>query len=130
MITYAIVGRLIRDAEIVTNKSGNSCEKFTLAVNMGKDKSRLYTCYYSAAIATKLHPWLVKGRQVMVAGSPNFSTGKDGKEYENVYVNSIELCGKKEETEELKTPPADYKQPSPDGLNGPESWEDEDTIPW
>ena len=123
MISYTMVGRLIRDAEQVTNKQSNTSEKFTIAVNIQKDKSKLFTCYYSNG--TKIHNFLLKGRQVMVIGSPNYTTGTDGKEYENIRVSIVELCGKREDNEELKSPPADMKPQT----NGPESFEEPD-IDW
>lgn len=149
MITYSMMGRLIRDAETVTNKKGESAEKFTLSVPYEKDRTRLYTCYYYGERAMKLHSYLLKGRQVVVVGSPSWSE-YNGKEYENVRVNTFEFCGTRTDAEKQQENPdhlpyqcgdryfstrqelENYKaslNTSSAKTNGPEEWDDAD-IPF
>ena len=150
MISYTLVGRLIKDAESVSVQSGKLAEKFTIAVNFDRDKSKLYTCYYFGDRAAKLHDYLRRGRQVFIIGNPSWRE-YEGKEYESVTVVSFEFCGSKSDADgEFKTPP---KQDNPehlpyqcdgryfrtreemetykkskygDNLSGPESFEDDD----
>lgn len=151
MITYTIVGRLIKDSESVTNSKRNISEKFTVAVNQNKDKSKLYTCYFYGERASFLHPYLIKGRQVMLMGSP-YWRDYEGKEYESVNVSTLELCGtakdsKAEAGQQPQNPDCkpftmdgrffdtrdeleNYRAlKSPDGLAGPETFDDDD-IPF
>lgn len=111
MITYTIVGRLINDAEAKSDKNGNNIEKFTVAVNQNKDKSRLYTCYYHGERGRKIHAYLLRGRQVQIVGSPEWRD-YNGKEYENVSVSLIELIGSKNE----QYSPAPSESKNPEGL--------------
>lgn len=151
MITYTIIGRLINDAEAKSDKNGNNIEKFTVAVNQNKDKSRLYTCYYHGERGRKIHAYLLRGRQVQIVGSPEWSD-YNGKEYENVSVSLIELLGNK--NEQGYSPAPSQSEDNPDGLpyqmdgkffksreelekykesvfgKGPESFDDGDDIPF
>lgn len=146
MITYTIVGRLIRDAESVSDKNGNSSEKFTLAVNTNKENSRLYTCYFHGERAKKLHPYLLKGRQLMIIGTPSWRE-YNGSEYESVMVSILEFCGSKSDIEKQNPDNKPYEMDgryfdtreelnsykasrSSDGLNGPEVFDAGDDIPF
>lgn len=114
MITYTMCGRLIADAEAKSDKNGNNIEKFTVAVNQNKDKSKLYTCYYRGDRGRKIHPYLTRGKQVQVIGAPEWSD-YNGREYENVSVSLIELLGSKGETS-YSPAPAQTSEDNPDGL--------------
>jgi len=147
MITYTLLGRLIKDAEMTTDKKGNAYTKFTVVIDAGNDKTKLYTCYLHGNRVQKLHQYLLKGRQVLIVGTPSWRD-YNGTEYESVMVSTLEFCGSKADIkpenpdklpytsdgryfatrEELEKYEASKK--SPDGLAGPETFDEGDDIPF
>lgn len=151
MISYVISGRLTADAEAKTTQNGLSFEKFSIAVNISKEKAKYYNCSWFGQSASKMHVYLTKGMPVTVMGTPRWFIGSDGREIESVTVNALEITGSKPMSEKTDN---DYCKPyemdgkqfptreeleaykeqvfskgSPDGMNGPETFEDID-IPF
>ena len=93
-------GRLTKDAEIKTNKSGNKFLSFTLA-NNGFSQGEQTTTFFNVISYNNYDiqrqekdNFYNKGRLVVVSGRPNeVMTIKDNKTYlnRNIIANSIEL---------------------------------------
>lgn len=151
MISYVISGRLTADAESKTTQTGLTFEKFSVAVNISKEKAKFYSCSWFGASASKMHVYLTKGMPVTVMGTPRWFVGSDGREIESVTVNQLEITGskpmsEKEDNEDRKPYEMDgkqfstreeleaykeqvFSQGSPDGQKGPETFDDLD-IPF
>ena len=151
MISYVISGRLTADAEAKTTQNGLSFEKFSIAVNISKEKAKFYNCVWFGQSASKMHVYLTKGMPVTVMGTPRWFVGSNGQEMESVTVNQLEITGskpmsEKADNDDWKHYEMDGKQfstreeleaykeqvfskSSPDGMNGPETFEDID-IPF
>lgn len=101
-------GHLGRDAELVTFGDRQQV-KFTVACTEGKGERANTTWYDVFSYATKLHPYLLKGKEVVVMGSLSIrKTEKDGKTYinNNVYADDIALCGSRADTQVAQAPQA------------------------
>lgn len=89
-------GHIGRDAELVQIGERQQV-KFSLACTEGKGERANTTWYDVLSYAVQIHPYLLRGKEVVVAGSLSIrrSTGKDGKTYTNlnVYADGVELCG-------------------------------------
>lgn len=96
--SISFVGKLGKDSERI-GYAGGQLLKFSVANNVGwGDKKQ--TVWWNCAIFGKqaegaLMDYLVKGAQVYITGEVSFTEGKDGKTYNNVTVNNIELVGSK-----------------------------------
>lgn len=103
MISYTIKGRLIKDSEAVSTTTGNSLEKFTIICDTGiKDKPKFFNCNFFGDRASKLHPYLLKGRELLVIGTPTWRE-YDGKTYESVTVATLDFCGSKNDAQTTPT---------------------------
>lgn len=120
MQQIVIRGNLTRDAELVTFGERQQV-KFTVACNEGKNEKKVTTYYDVLSYSTGIHPYLQKGKDVVVAGrlSVRTSQGKDGKTYTNlnVYADGVELCGRREDSPATSDPHAVYNAaPSQDTI--------------
>lgn len=107
-----LVGRLVRDAEARTTKSGKNIAAFTLAVNgIEKEYVDFIDCLAWGKTADVVTKYTNKGKRVGVVGKLHINKyeTKDGEKRSRaeVIVNSIQLlsgaeASKKEDAEEAK----------------------------
>lgn len=107
-----LVGRLVRDAEACTTKSGKNIAAFTLAVNgIKKEYVDFIDCLAWGKTADVVTKYIGKGKRVGVVGKLHINKyeTKDGEKRSRaeVIVNSIQLfssaeASKKEDAEETK----------------------------
>lgn len=116
-----IHGNLTKDAELVTFGE-RTMVKFSVACNEGKDEKKRTTYYDVLSYSTAIQPYLVKGKDVIVAGrlDVKVSQGKDGKTYVNcnISADTVELCGRRDDNQTTTDPKVEY-QPNNAGYNGP-----------
>ena len=91
MNVFTCVGRLGRDAKIKETQSGDQVTSFSLATNVGYGESKTVMwidCSIWGKRGVNLHPNLVKGAEITVAGelSQREYTNKEG-----VVVKSLSL---------------------------------------
>ena len=99
MISYTIKGRLIKDAESASTNTGNTLEKFTIICDSGiKDKPKFFNCVFFGERGSRLHPYLLKGRDVLVVGTPKYRE-YNGSVYEDVNVSSFDFCGSRNDVQ-------------------------------
>lgn len=107
-----LVGRLVRDAEARTTKSGKNIAAFTLAVSgIEKEYVDFIDCLAWGKTADVVTKYTSKGKRVGIVGKLHINKyeNKDGEKRSRaeVIVNSIQLlssaeASKKEDTEETK----------------------------
>lgn len=107
-----LVGRLVRDAEARTTKSGKNIAAFTLAVSgIEKEYVDFIDCLAWGKTAEVVTKYTSKGKRVGIVGKLHINKyeTKDGEKRSRaeVIVNSIQLlssaeASKKEDTEETK----------------------------
>ena len=116
MQQIVIRGNLVKDAELVQIGERQQV-KFTVACNKGKGEKKVTTYYDVLSYATYLQPYLLKGKDVIVAGE--LSVKKDesnGKTYVhlNVYADDVELCGRRDDAPQATVEPkVQYQAPQP-----------------
>ena len=90
-----LIGNLVADAEIKTGKDGNEFISFRIAVTDLYGEEKRTTYYEVTCPKTKSIENLKKGNLIVVSGRPSLSAiCKDGKAYQNNYVNAafVNLC--------------------------------------
>ena len=110
-------GNLVKNAELVQFGERQQV-KFTIACNEGKNEKKVTTYYDVLSYSVAVQPYLLKGKDVIVAGrlSVRSSQGKDGKTYTNlnVYADGVELCGSRGDSASATAEPkAQYQAPQP-----------------
>lgn len=115
MQQIVIRGNLVKDAELVQFGERQQV-KFTVACNEGKNEKKVTTYYDVLSFSVQIQPYLLKGKDVVVAGrlSVRTSQGKDGKTYTNlnVFADSVELCGRRDDAPQATTEPkVQYQAP-------------------
>lgn len=83
MVKGTFIGRIGKDAELKSTKTGENFAVFSVAcdVGYGKNKSTVWVdCAIFGKRAESLAPWLKKGTAVTVFGEPSVRTyeGRDG----------------------------------------------------
>jgi|BioPla2DNA2_1021312.scaffolds.fasta_scaffold67357_3 single-strand DNA-binding protein len=103
MNTFNGIGRLGRDPEIRTTKSGKSVCTFDIAINRGyNDEVDWIRCVAWERVAEMINQHCYKGRMIGVTGKlRQNSYEKDGKKYSNleVQVSDITFCDDKKNNE-------------------------------
>ena len=146
MATYMIDGRLTADAVMKASSEGKEFMTFSIAWNLGKDKGvHYYACTMRGSDrTTKLLPYMRRGKYLVIVGEPYWRE-YNGKTYEYIQVEKLNFAGgdaepKVENNPEHKPFQCDgkyfdtkeevdaYKREH--GLNGPESFEEFDDIPF
>ena len=98
-----LVGRLVRDAEMIPTTTGKMVTKFSIAVNKKrkagnewKDSPSFFEIVLWGQLGESLHPYLTKGKQVVVTGELNqerWQQNGDNKSKVNVTASTIQLLG-------------------------------------
>lgn len=129
-------GNLTKNAELVTFGERQQV-KFVIACNKGKGEKKVTTFYDVLSYATYLQPYLLKGKDVIVAGE--LSVKKDesnGKTYVhlNVYADDVELCGNRGDSQTTTEPQVPYqaptKQPTPQPAANASIFGGDDDMPF
>ena len=101
----ALVGRLVREAEVKYSNSGSAMVRFSIAVNRSRrsgdgswtDEASYFDCLYAGKSAEGISQYLDKGRQVAIQGElrQNRWTDQEGQTRSRVeiFVNSLSLLG-------------------------------------
>ena len=128
MQNITVTGRIARDAEIRTTQGGQTVCSFTVASDQGfGDKKQ--TNWFRASLWGKrgqsLHPYLLKGGQVTVAGELEV-TEWEGKTQLNISANDVALQGGRASGQR------DDTHSSQDGFGGQSSQNDDldDDVPF
>lgn len=98
-----LIGRITKDLELRTTKSGNSVCEFTLAVNRDKENTDFITCQVWNKQAENLCKYQGKGSLISVAGELRVETYEinDKKHYKTyVLSNAIEYLSPIEKIQE------------------------------
>ena len=122
-----LCGRLTRDAELKSAKNGNPCCLFAIAVNRSKDATDYFDIEMWGKNASAIHPFLSKGKQVLVDGNLKQQVWeKDGQKRYRIVVwaDNVQMLGGGEKPHS-DAGNAPETKPN-DGLNGPESFDDSD----
>ena len=125
MNSVNLTGRVTKDIELSTTKSGQSVASFNLAVNDYRDKNGNEVAYFIRIVAwgnwaKVCHQWAKKGTSIGVSGklTSNVYTTKQGeKRYiTEVVAHSIDLLArpKQQDSDKPNTTPA---APVDDGVN-------------
>ena len=111
MATITVLGKLGKDVE-VKSVNGTTLAKFSIAENVGFGDKQV-TIWYDVSLwgkqaESKLIDYLNKGTQVHVSGE--FSQREyNGKQYNEIRVYDLKLCGGKQEAQPQQPQP----QPQP-----------------
>lgn len=101
-----LIGRITKDLELKSTKSGNSVCEFTLAVNRDKENTDFITCQVWNKQAENLCKYQGKGYLISVIGELRVETYEinDKKHYKNyVIVNQVEYLSPIERVQEKPT---------------------------
>lgn len=113
MATITVLGKLGKDVE-VKNVNGTTLAKFSIAENVGFGDKQV-TIWYDVSLwgkqaESKLIDYLNKGTQVYVSGE--FSQREyNGKQYNEIRVYDLKLCGGKQEAQPQQPKPTYAKNP-------------------
>lgn len=98
-----LTGNITRDAEIRTTQGGDNVCSFSVAVNDYKTKEAYYfDCSYWGKRGSGVQPYLFKGTTVSVVGEFSWRD-YEGKKYLECNVSSLDLLGKKAQSENNET---------------------------
>ncbi len=110
-----LIGRICNDIEVRQTQNGVAVVSFNLAIN-NKVKDKEFTDYIPCVIwreyATRLAPYLIKGKQIGVTGSLHSRTYEDKQKVKHyvteVHVSEVTFVGKKEtdQAQDSTEPPA------------------------
>jgi single-strand DNA-binding protein len=98
-----LIGRITKDLELRTTKSGNSVSEFTLAVNRDKEKTDFITCQVWNKQAENLCKYQQKGSLISVIGEIRTESYEinDKKHYRiYVLVNQVEYLSTTQKSQE------------------------------
>ncbi len=85
-----ITGNLTKDAENFINKNDKKQCKFTVAVNLSRDKGYFVDCFLNTHLSGEQLEHFVKGTLCTFTGRYSENVNKDG---ENVYLNrTLNIC--------------------------------------
>lgn len=103
-----LIGRITKDLELRSTKSGNSVCEFTLAVNRDKENTDFITCQVWNKQAENLCKYQGKGSLISVAGELRVETYEinDKKHYKTYVLSNI--------IEYLSTPQKSQEKPNKD----------------
>ena len=110
MATITVLGKLGKDVE-VKSVNGTTLAKFSIAENVGFGDKQV-TIWYDVSLwgkqaESKLIDYLNKGTQVHVSGE--FSQREyNGKQYNEIRVYDLKLCGGKQEAQPQQQPKPTY----------------------
>jgi|SRR5690625_926294 len=85
----------ISQPEVRVNQSGNTFLRFGLAVNKkvrGQEATHWHNCIVSGRLAETMAPMLQSGMTLFVEGEPSIRKDADGKEWHNVFVNTLRIA--------------------------------------
>ena len=101
--TVAIIGNLVRDADLSYFSNGNAIVKFSIAVNRSRkdgdqwiSEANYFDVAYFGKPAEAVKPYMTKGKKIAVQGSLKQDRWeKDGQKFSKVSIvaNSVELLG-------------------------------------
>lgn len=77
------------------NASGNTFLRFGLAVNKkvrGEEITHWHNCIVSGRLAEVMAPMLESGMTLLIEGEPSIRKTEDGKEFHNVFVNTLRIA--------------------------------------
>jgi len=112
--SIVIVGRLVRDAELKTTKTGVVVLKFSVAVNSSKkdgdkwvDIPSFFDVQFWGKSAAAISSYLTKGKQIAIAGELRQErwTDTEGKSCSKIIINAthIQLLGSKTTSQQEPT---------------------------
>lgn len=103
-----LIGRITKDLELRSTKSGNSVCEFTLAVNRDKENTDFITCQVWSKQAENLCKYQRKGSLISVIGELRVETYeiKDKKHYKTYVLSNV--------IEYLSTPQKSQEKPNKD----------------
>ncbi len=85
-----IIGNLTKDAENIITKSGKEQCKFSIAVNLTKEKGFFVDCFFNVPLAKDQLLYFKKGTLATFIGRYSENLNKDG---ENIYLNrTLNIC--------------------------------------
>jgi single-strand DNA-binding protein len=102
-----LIGRLTKDPEIQTSKSGTSFSRFSIAVNgFKKDEVSFINCISFGKTAEIISGYALKGHRIAIEGElkQNTWTDKDGNKRNDISVN-VSSCQLLEKKAGTSTPP-------------------------
>lgn len=114
MATITVLGKLGKDVE-VKSVNGTTLAKFSIAENVGFGDKQV-TIWYDVSLwgkqaESKLIDYLNKGTQVHISGE--FSQREyNGKQYNEIRVYDLKLCGGKQEAQPQQQSSYTPKQPT------------------
>ena len=103
MISMSFAGRIGKSAEVRNLQNGDEVTSFTVACNIGKDKTQWVNCAIFGERGGKLAPFLTKGASVGITGRPSARGWKanDGENRADLQcsVDQVALLGSKSDGE-------------------------------
>ena len=131
MNLVVMIGRLTADAKISSTRNGNTVASFSIAVNgLLKDEVDYFDIEYYGKGAESIGVYLKKGKQIDLWGRLKQERwqNNDGQNRSRIKLiaTHVGLLGPSENNRKPEEP---QSQTIPDGLNGPESFDDSD-IPF
>ena len=109
-----LLGRMVKDVEVVQAKSGTPIANFTLAINRGKDDAEFVRCVAFGTQAGLIAEYVRKGNQLCLEGRLQTSRyEKEGMPMSSteVIVESFHFVDRKETvTEEVKPKTNGYRR--------------------
>ncbi len=119
-----VSGNLVRDAELRYTPNGTAVAEFRMGIRDDLLKKRENRTVFIDVVlfgqrAEALHKYLMKGKSMMVEGRLDIRINKnqDGRTFTNiqVYANSLEFLGKKDEvTEQTEEATVEESVPEPE----------------
>lgn len=136
MNSITLSGNIVREHETRTTTSGKIVINFTVAVRKNRDETEFIDCVAFEKQAEVLRDFTGKGSPILLQGrlqsrSYEAKNGENRKVWE-VWVERVELLGKREERKEEETP-ARYEKQSVFHQQVKEEQEDDiadDTLPF
>jgi len=117
MISMSFAGRIGKSAEVRNLQNGDEVTSFTVACNIGKDKTQWVNCAIFGERGGKLAPFLTKGASVGITGRPSARGWKanDGEIRADLQcsVDQVALLGSKSDSER----PAEPERAAPDDMS-------------
>lgn len=104
MNQVSLLGRLVKDIEIITTKNDKIIGKFTLAVNrkFKKDETDFINCIAFGKTAEIMAQYLSKGSQIAVTGgiqTGSYEAQDGSKRYTtDIIVDSFDFCSNAKQT--------------------------------
>lgn len=117
-ISTTAAGRLTKNAvSFEANGDKKPMSAFTVAVNVGEERTTYVDCEIRGDRSSKLKEYLVKGKEVLVTGTPYLRTyeAKDGSKGASLalFVNDIQLGSDAQSANSNSPAPAKQLEQSP-----------------